>query len=113
MNNYITLPSKLNDMSLSELEMHSPNAIGVLLKYLQPKHSRLIDSIAIKIAKEYSSDCLETSKVAGVNFIKSKGWYAYRRVKGKPYHIKAGRNKQEVEAAAIKFAKKNNLKVYR
>lgn len=110
MNNYITLPSKLNDMSLAELDMQEPATLDIVSRYINDVSVDILEEIGQSISKDYNK---ETS-VLGVTYdTHRKRWRARRKIEGKSIFIAQGIEKSEVEAYAIEFAKKNNLKVYR
>lgn len=105
MHNYITLPSKLNDMSLEELEQLTPN-YEFMLKVISNVD---MEALAIK-----HINIMQPSKIRGVGYdFHNKYWHCRRKIKGKMVSVKASIDRDIVEAAAIEFAKKNNLKVYR
>lgn len=107
---YITLPSKLNDMSLEELDMQEPATLDVILRYIGDVSEDILAEFGILMRK----DLHKVSDIFGVTYDHyRKRWRARRKISGKSIFIAQGIDKSEVEAAAIEFAKKNSLKVYR
>lgn len=110
MNNFIELPSKLNDMSLEELDMQEPESLKIIEDYISPLSPLLLEEIAQIIAKYYNTK----TDVLGVTYDPFQNrWRARRKINGKTIFITQSEDVRKVEAAAIEFAKKNNLKVYR
>lgn len=110
MNNYITLPSKLNDMSLEELEMQEPESLKIIEHYINPVSPLLLEEIGQVIGKYYNTK----TDILGVTYDPFQNrWRARRKINGKTIFITQSKDVRIVEAAAIEFAKKNNLKVYR
>jgi len=113
-----TIPSKLNDHSLEELEMHDADPFNVVINKLlhiaiNPTKSQrnAIQSIATKLS---NMDAIGSSnKVKGRYVVYSQSrnqWIAFRTVNGKKHQIKSGKDKATVIKAYNEFCIKHNLK---
>lgn len=107
---YLKLPSKLNDLSLEELDMTENKSIPIILEYIHDLSPALQEEIGQVIAKMQNNK----TNVLGVTYDPYKNrWRARRKINGKTIFIAQSEDVRVAESAAIEFAKKNNLQVYR
>lgn len=100
------LESKLNYMSLAELDLEESNAVSILSARLSEMSDIELELVANMLAG--------IKQVLGVTYDPyNDRWRARRKINGKTIFITQGKDLAKVESAAIDFAKKNNLQIYR
>lgn len=114
---YEVIESKLNHMSLEELEIHDPNTFGVVINKLlhisfKPNKAQetAINTLAYSIANIEIKGKTKHSISKNIYYDKmAKNWFCSVNINGKYKKIKTSKDKSKVEDALKDYLELNNL----
>lgn len=114
---YQVIESKLNHMSLEELEMHDPNTFGVIIDKLlhlslgtNKAQETAINVLAYSIANIETKGKTKHSISKNIYYDKkAENWFCSVSIDGKYKKIKTSKDKSIVEKALNNYMKLNNL----
>lgn len=110
--------SKMNWLTLEELELIDPNPSSVIINKLlnqSVNRNKTIDNAVNKLAKEIA--LIETNRRVNnkegavcITFNSNKGrWVSQRKINGTTVHIKSSKNKEVVLKAYYDYCERNFL----
>lgn len=114
MENYIILESKINYLSLTELEVYNSPDITRQISIMEDLFKKEDEIQRYRVIKTAYRHFIENEKpkIKGVYYKNKRDvWTGERSVNGVRYHVKTSKERCIVELAVIKFCKEKNIQI--